>query len=115
VARSEGELWREAKVNLASQIKLSNDFDAVTFENTSLQSSTVQANVTGQLSELSGAMVADVRGNWAPDWQKLNTLLAAYTGELVQMAGQGTYPISVRGPLFETTPTSGAGSCGNWI
>ena len=34
------ELFREAKVNVASQIKLSNDFDAVTFENASLQSST---------------------------------------------------------------------------
>ena len=104
------ELWREAKVNLASQIRLSNDFDSVTFDNTSLQSSTVQANVSGQLSELSGAMVADVRGNWSPDWQKLNTLLAAYTGELIQMSGQGNYPISVRGPLLETTSPRASGT-----
>ena len=104
------ELWREAKVNLASQIRLSNDFDSVTFDNTSLQSSTVQANVSGQLSELSGAMVADVRGNWSPDWQKLNTLLAAYTGELIQMSGQGNYPISVRGPLIETTSPGASGT-----
>jgi hypothetical protein len=110
------ELWREAKVDVASQIKLSNDFESVTFENTSLQSSTMQANLTGQLSELSGAMVADVRGNWTPNWQKLNALLAAYTGEMVQMAGQGTYPVSVRGPLFE--PISAGASNGQaapWV
>ena len=107
------ELWREAQVNMASQIKLSNDFDSVTFENASLQSSTMQATVSGQLSELSGAMVADLRGTWAPDWQKLNTLLAAYTGDLVQMAGQGNYPISVRGPLFE--PTSAGTQAAPWV
>lgn len=97
------EVWREAKVNLASQIKLANDFETIAFENFSLQSSSVQANVSGQLSELSGAMVADVRGTWSPDWQKLNALLGAYTGQLVQMAGQGSYPISVRGPMFEAS------------
>ena len=96
------ELWRDAKVNVASQIKLSNDFESVTFENTTLQSSTVQASVTGQLSELSGAMVADMRGTWAPNWQKLNALLAAYTGNLVQMAGQGNYPNLCSRPVVRT-------------
>lgn len=95
------ELWRESKVNLGSQIKLDNDFETISFANTSLQSSTVRANVEGEIADLSGAMVANMRGNWAPDWQKLNALLAAYTGQLVQMAGQGSYPIAIRGPLFE--------------
>ena len=98
------ELFREAKVDLASQIRLSNDFETIAFENTSLRASTIQANVSGQISELSGAMVADVKGTWSPEWQKLNALLAAYTSQLVQMAGQGSYPISLSGPLFEPTP-----------
>ncbi len=99
------EVWREAKMNVGSQIKLANDFETITFENFSLQSSSVQADISGQISELSGAMVTDVRGTWSPDWQKLNALLATYTGQLVQMAGQGSYPISVRGPMFEASAT----------
>ncbi len=93
-------LWREAKVNVSGDVTMSNDFNAIRFQNTSIESAALNVQASGQITDLANSMVTDINGQWTPDWEKLNALLAAYSGDLVQIAGQGSHPISFRGPLF---------------
>ena len=101
------EVWREAKAGIAGDISMSNDFNAVGFQNLTLDSSGLKATTNGTLSDLSGSMIADIKGVWVPDWQKINSLMAAYTGEFVRLAGNRKHEFTVRGPVFETNPTPG--------
>ena len=102
------EIWREPTVGLAGVVSMSNDFDAVGFQNLTLDSSSLKATTNGTLSDLAGSMVADIKGTWVPDWQKINSLMAAYTGEMVRLAGNRQNEFVVRGPILENNPTAGA-------
>ena len=102
------EVWRESKVGVAGDISMANDFNAVGFQNLTLDSSALKASTTGTLSDLSGSMAADIKGVWVPDWQKINSLMKAYTGDFVQLAGSGEHQFAVRGPIFETNVQPGA-------
>ena len=101
------EVWREPTVAVAGVVSMSNDFNAVGFQNLNLDSSGLKASTNGTLSDLSGSMLADIQGTWLPDWQKINSLMAAYTGEFVRLAGNREHQFAVRGPIFETNPTVG--------
>lgn len=102
------EVWRESKVGIAGEVSMANDFNAVGFQNLTLDSSGLKASTNGTLSDLSGSMTADIKGVWVPDWQKINSLIKAYTGELVRLAGNSEHQFAVRGPIFETNPLPGA-------
>ena len=97
------ELLREPTVELNSGVTLANDFDSIGFENLKLGSSALTVNAAGTVSQLADAMVTNIQGTWNPDWQKVNSILGAYTGDLVLLAGSGQQPFTVRGPLFETS------------
>ena len=101
------EVWREAKVGVSGDLSLANDFNAIGFQNLLLDSSGLKANANGALSDLGGQMVADIKGVWLPDWQKINSLLAAYTGDVIKFAGQRQHQFAIAGPIFEsaTQPT----------
>ena len=107
------EVWREPKVGVAGDISLANDFNAVGFHNLTLDSSGLKASTNGTLSDLSGSMTADIEGVWVPDWQKINSLMEAYTGEFVRLAGNGEHQFALRGPIFETNVQPGAAA--PWI
>ena len=100
------ELLREPKVELASGMTLASDFNAIGFENLTVASSALNVKATGTVSQLADAMVTNIQGTWNPDWQKVNSILGAYTGDLVLLAGSGEQPFTVRGPLFETSINS---------
>lgn len=101
------EVWREPTAGITGDISMSNDFNAVGFQNLTLDSSGLKATTNGTLSDLSGSMIADLQGDWVPDWQKINSLMAAYTGDFVRLAGNRKHQFAVRGPIFETNPTAG--------
>ena len=101
------EILREPAVGIAGVVSMSNDFEAVGFQSLTLDSSSLKATTNGTLSDLSGSMIADVKGTWVPDWQKINSLMAAYTGEFVRLAGNREHQFFVQGPIFETNPTTG--------
>lgn len=99
------EILRESKVGISGDFTLGNDFNALGFQNFLLDSSILKANANGSLTDLAGKMVADIKGVWLHDWQKVNLLLASHTGDLIKFAGQRQHQFVIAGPIFETTPT----------
>ncbi len=102
------EVWRESKVGISGDVSMANDFNAVGFQNLTLDSSGLKATTNGTLTDLSGSMTADIKGVWVPDWQKINSLMVAYAGEMVRLAGNREHQFVVRGPIFETNSTANA-------
>ena len=111
------ELWREPTVGINGDLSMANDFNAIGFQNLSLDSSGLKASANGSLSDLAGQMLADVSGTWVPDWQKINSLLAAYAGDAVKFAGQRQHQFVVRGPIFEAQTQNAlqAGKSAAWV
>lgn len=94
------ELWREPRINISSQLSLGSDFDSIAFEEFVARSGSVDVDATGTLSDLSGFMLADLSGNWQPNFDKLNTLLASYSYGTVTLRGNGVQPFRIQGPIF---------------
>lgn len=101
------EVWREPKVEISGDLSLANDFDAIEFQNMTIDSSSLQAKANGTIADLSGAMFADISGTWGPSWEKINSLLQAYTGGALKFAGQSEEQFVLRGPIFETATQLG--------
>lgn len=102
------EVFSEAKLGLTGDVALANDFNAVRFQNATLDSPSLQATVNGTIEDLGGSMLADLQGTWRPSWEKINSLLAAYTGNALRFAGQGEDQFVLKGPLFETNLQPGS-------
>ena len=101
------ELLREPKTELNSDLLMAHDFNAVQFTNLQMTASALQIKADGSVSDLAQTMQTQVKGSWNPDWQKMNALLGAYSGNLVQLAGSGEQPFTLRGPLFASSTASG--------
>jgi hypothetical protein len=105
------ELYRDPRVQVESQMVISNDFDAILLQNGTIKSSSVNLEASGTVADLTGTLLTNIQGRWNPAWDKVQALVAAYTGNLVQLSGSGTKPFSLRGPLLtdssESDPYSG--------
>ena len=99
-------LWQERKVQIDGGLKLSNDFNGVALTNTRLQSPSINAIATGTIDDLAGSMTANLNGAWIPDWNKINNLLAEFTGESLRFSGTKQQNFSLRGPLFALPNTT---------
>jgi hypothetical protein len=99
------EIWSERQVKLSGQMNLSNDFDSVNFQQLSARSRSLDIDATGTISELSGAFVTNLEGSYRPDFEKVNSLLSAYTQNMVQLGGSSVQPFRIQGPLFATGTT----------
>ena len=88
------ELWRESSLKIDSQLRLSSDYNAIAFQDLSIDSSAVKAKVDGSINDLAGAMIADISGRWPPDWNVINQWLSAATGDIIQLSGSQSEPIS---------------------
>lgn len=97
------EVWRESKVFITGDVSLANDFDAVGFQNLLLDASGLKIKANGSISDLANTMFADLAGTWNPSWEKINSLMQAYTGNLLRFAGQGEHPFAVQGPIYEVS------------
>ncbi len=103
------EIWRESLVNLNSTLAFSNDFEAIRFQNLQVDSSSLKLDAQGSIAQLSSLMVTDLSGTWNPNWQMVNALLDAYTGNQVRFKGTGTQSFSVKGPIFSPAASQQAG------
>ena len=101
------EIWREERVNMSGQFSLGSDFDSIQLHQLATRSGSVDFDAKGSISELSGVMNLDVAGTWQPNFDKIQTLMAATTDDLVQLTGGVAEPFKIVGPLFETTPSGG--------
>jgi len=63
-------LWQDAKVRLSGGVRLNHDFDAITFNQTAIQASSLSGVMTGTITDLYQTMNMDVSGNWQPDWNQ---------------------------------------------
>ncbi len=97
------EVWRESNVGVTGDVSMSNDFNSVGFNDLKIASSALNANASGTIGDLSGAMLANLTGNWNPDWSKINSIMKAYTGDILSFSGNGQQQFAMRGPLFETS------------
>ena len=100
------ELLKEPTTNLNSDILLRHDFDAFQFTNLELTASALKLKANGSISDLAQTMQTEMKGSWNPNWQKINALLGAYSGNLVQLSGSGEQPFQLRGPLYATSTNS---------
>ena len=107
------QVFREPETNIASVLSMASDFNAIQFNSLFVNSTALNMKASGSISELATRTLTDLKGTWNPDWNKINALLAAYTANVVQLAGSGEQPFSIRGPLFATTNGGVASSA--WV
>ena len=107
-------LWQDAKVRLSGGVRLNHDFDAVTFNQTAIQASSLSGVMTGTITDLYQTMNMDVSGNWQPDWNQINGLLVELTGGAVKFSGSQAQQFTLRGPLFAANAGQ-AGSSTAWV
>lgn len=94
------ELVREKQLKVSSLAGVAQDFDSVSFEGLNIDSSAIQLAGGGTISDLTTSWQTNFQGQWNPDWEKVNSLLGAYTYQSVQLVGQGDQTIEIEGPLF---------------
>ena len=97
------ELWRESKVNLSGQMNIGGDFDSITFQQLTARSSSLDFDAKGSISDLAGSLNTNLEGNWQPNFEKVNSLLAAYSYNMASLSGNGIQPFRIQGPLFVAT------------
>ena len=107
-------LWQDAKVRLSGGVKLNHNFDAVTFNETAIQASTLSGVVTGTITDLYQTMNVDLTGAWQPDWNQIDGLLAEMTGGSVKFYGSKAQQFTIRGPLFDANAGQPGGSSA-WV
>jgi hypothetical protein len=52
-------------------------------------------------------------GTWNPSWEKINSVLQSYTGDLLKFAGQGEQPFAFKGPIYDVS--TGSGQPAAWV
>ena len=107
-------LWQDAKVRLTGGVKLNHNFDAVTFNETAVQASSLSGVMTGTITDLYQTMNVDLSGAWQPDWSQINGLLIEMTGGAVKFNGSKAQQFTVRGPLFDANAGQ-PGSSSAWV
>ena len=107
-------LWQDAKVRLTGGVKLNHAFDAVTFNETAIQATSLSGVVTGSITDLYQTMNVDVSGAWQPDWSQINGLLQELAGGAIEFKGTRAQEFTIRGPLFAANAGQ-PGSSGAWV
>ena len=107
-------LWQDKKVRLTGGVKLNHNFDAVTFNETAIQASSLSGVVTGTITDLYQTMNTNLSGSWQPDWNQINGLLSEATGGMVKFTGSKAQQFTIRGPLFDATAGQPGGSSA-WV
>ncbi len=94
------ELLREPRADIQGTLGLAPSFNDLQLSGMQLAAGSVSAQVDGAIRNLAGTFDMDLTGSWSPDWQQVNGLVAAYTGDMVQLAGKSAQRFVVKGPLF---------------
>ena len=105
--QSWSEIWREKRVNLNGKFSLGSDFDSLQLDQLTTRSGSLDFDARGSITELAGAMNLNLEGTWQPNFDRIQSLLAAASDDLVTLSGGGaTESFRVVGPLFETSASS---------
>ena len=107
-------LWQDSKVRLSGGVKLNHDFDAITFNDTAIQASSLSGLMTGKVTDLYQTMNVDVSGAWQPDWNQINALLLEMSGGAIKFNGSKPQQFTIRGPLFDANAGQ-PGSSSAWV
>ena len=94
------EIWREPRVNLSGQMNIGSDFDSLNFQQLVTRSGSLDFDARGSISDLAGSMQTNLEGSWQPNFEKINSLLGAYSQNMVSLSGNGVQPFRIQGPLF---------------
>ncbi len=107
-------LWSESEVRLNSTLAVTADLNQLRLDSFNLESSALRLAAQGNISDLLESMTANIQGNWSPDYDKVNDLIAAYTGNAIRISGGESQAFNIRGPLF--VPASQSSGQGNaWL
>jgi translocation and assembly module TamB len=110
--QSYAEVWREPRLVAASTLRLADDFNSVQLGGLDVQSKLADIQAEGTISDLAGAMNADVSGRSNVNWVNVNQTVREAAGDIVMFEGRGWQPFAIRGPLFASTET---GMSNAWI
>lgn len=101
------ELLREPRADVQGTLGLAPSFNDLRISALQLAAGSVSAQIDGTVRNLAGTFDMDLNGNWSPDWQQVNGLVAAYTGDMVQLAGKSAQRFAIKGPLFADPAAGG--------
>lgn len=96
------ELLREPRLQLAGRIGLAQSFNDLQVTELQVTGHAVSARIDGDIRDLAGRFEMALQGTWSPDWQLVDGLVQAWTGDFVHLAGRDSQAFTIRGPLFET-------------
>ena len=103
------ELWRESNVSCNGTVSIGSDFDALQLHQFTARSGSLDFDAKGTASDLAGTMNLNLDGTWQPNFDRINSLLAAYSQDFVTLSGTSVQPFRISGPLFENS------SSGAWV
>jgi len=105
--QSWSELWREKRVNLNGKMSLGSDFDSLQLHQLTTRSGSLDFDARGSITELASTMNMNLEGSWQPNFEKIQTLLAAASDDMIQLSGGGgAESFRIAGPLFETSASN---------
>ena len=100
VARApSGATWTEPQLKLLAEASYDKASDALEIARVQLNSVAAEIDARGKIAGWSKEKNADIAGQATYDLAKLQGLVAAYTGNAVQLSGRETRPFSFAGPL----------------
>lgn len=91
--------WVEPRVALASRMEYDPKQDRVTLPNLKLTGYAIDADLQGQLEQLSGSQDFEIRGTLRYDMQKFSQQMEIYLGKGIVATGRRSDPIELRGSL----------------
>jgi len=84
--------------------------DALRIDRLGIESATVGVSASGAVHDLASRRIVSLEGTAAYDWEQVSRLLTPWTGGRVRLAGSGSRPFAVRGPLRPLPSASDAGA-----
>ena len=93
-------VFEQDLVSVRSAIQLSQDFNAITFQDAELTSTALEARLGGTVRDLEGSLLTDIQGSWQPHWPQLKPLIETSLGGLTSLEGVAGGGFQMRGPIL---------------
>ena len=102
------EVWREPRAKFVVEVTHAPAADRLFVQKLSLDSTTASFEASGAIDECSSRGLVDLSGSFAYDWNAVSRLALPWTGGNVLMAGSGSRPFTLRGPLRDPSRIASA-------
>ncbi|MCA9175326.1 MAG: hypothetical protein KDB14_12655 [Planctomycetales bacterium] len=107
------ESWAEPQLDLNTKGVYSPAQDTIQFEQLQIGLDSAQLAVSGQISDLSNRLQANLQGELAYNLQRLTNKLHPLTGNSIALEGESHKPITIRGPLRSAVGAAGEVAAGD--